>query len=155
MVGTAAGLVIDLRITGAELENRAARSGGRIRGDADNTVCPRAQEEVPPLTAYVSHGQHRVAWQLLLDRRCVGQNLFRQSVPVPVGARLVSEVGIEDVVSSQHLRWINRKSNVARQGAARAVRVNRLYLVLSLARSIVVPAANSEHRLVLQIFGRP
>src|SRR5712691_6202745 len=104
MVGAAAGLVIDLRITGAELENRAARPGGRIRGDADNTVCPRAQEEVPPLAAYVSHRQHRVAWQLLLDRRRVGQNLFRDSIPVAVGARLVSKVGVEDVVSSQHLR---------------------------------------------------
>src|ERR1044072_3928594 len=61
MIGSAAGLVIDLGEPGAELAYVAARPGYRIGGHTDDPVCPGTQEEIPPLAPDIGDREHRAA----------------------------------------------------------------------------------------------
>ncbi len=152
MVGAAAGLVVDLGELAAVLENRRAR----CRIYSDDPVGPGAEEQIASLAADVSHREDSAARQLLLDRRGVRQDFFGNFVLIRrVCARLITGV-IGRGESGQHLRRNDRVGDAAAgESGARAIGIDRLDLVFSLARSIKVARADPEDRPVLEHFGGP
>src|SRR5262245_45579136 len=80
-------LDVDFPILVAEFARDYCSSSAGIGVHRGNAIGDRALKTVAPLATHVSNGQHRMAREGLLNRKRVGQHVFRQVVPSGVRAR--------------------------------------------------------------------
>src|SRR5215475_4988705 len=80
-------LDVDFSILVAEFSRDYCGSVGGVGSHRDDAIGDRALETVAPLATHVGNGQHRMARKGLLNRKGVGQHVFRQVVSACVRAR--------------------------------------------------------------------
>src|SRR5262245_28132648 len=80
-------LDVDFSILVAEFSCDYCSSIGGVGAHRDNAIGDRALETIASLAAHVCNGQHRTARKGLLNRKGVGQYVFRQVVSDGVRAR--------------------------------------------------------------------
>src|SRR5262245_11890974 len=80
-------LDVDFSILVAEFSRDYCSSIGGVGAHRDNAIGDRPLETVASLAAHVGNGQHRMARQGLLNRKGVGQHVFRQVVSAGVSSR--------------------------------------------------------------------
>src|SRR5262249_44652946 len=67
----------------------------------------------------------------------------------------IAEIRVVNVVPAQHLCRDYRPGDVAGQRAAGTVGIDRLYLILCLARSVIIAGAGAQYRFAIEFLRRP
>src|SRR5262245_12125737 len=146
-------LDVDFSILVAEFSRDDCISICRVGANSDNAIRDRALETVAALAAHVGNGQYRMGRKGLLNRKGVGQHLFGQVISDGVRARRKAD-GISRIKAFEDWGPVQRigetRGGITLQLHGDDVIEYLLGLIFTLTRTVIVSAADPEHRFAMQ-----